>query len=161
MKGLKEIFMIRSVGRFLVVAGCLVAPGVVSAQAPWRQVYKDSDLTVQFDTATASLVSPGVWSTVTSWDYNRPRVLENKKTYTRLVEKAYLRCSPARLKRVSSTLYGPNNVLVRNEGEASTADQRHMQWDRPRRAMPGFKAFESVCGVLKKKPAAKAKSAKR
>jgi hypothetical protein len=139
--------MNRYAGRFLLIA-CFWVPCIAGAQAPWRQVYKDSDLTVIFDTASISLQSPGTWSTVTSWDYARPRITEQKKQYTRLVERAYVRCSPVRLKRVRSTLYATNNVLVRDEGEVDPRDQAHMVWDRPKPGTPGKNAFESVCGIL-------------
>jgi hypothetical protein len=69
--------MIRYASRLYLVA-CVAVPCVAGAQAPWRQVYKDSDLTVIFDTATVVLQSPGTWSTVTSWDYARPRITEQK-----------------------------------------------------------------------------------
>src|SRR6267154_5203718 len=143
-------FMIRYASRLYLVA-CVAVPCVAGAQAPWRQVYKDSDLTVIFDTASVALQSPGTWSTVTSWDYARPRILENKKQYTRLVERAYVRCSPVRLKRVRSTVYAANNVLVRDEGEVDVRDQAHMVWDRPKGGSPGKNAFESVCGILTRK----------
>jgi hypothetical protein len=143
-------FMIRYASRFFLAA-CVAVPCVAGAQAPWRQVYKDSDLTVIFDTASVVLQSPGTWSTVTSWDYSRPRILENKKQYTRLVERAYVRCSPVRLKRVRSTVYAVNNVLVRDEGEVDPRDQAHMVWDRPAPGTPGKNAFESVCGILTRK----------
>lgn len=143
--------MIRYANRFLLVA-CVGVPCVATAQqAPWRQVYKDADITVIFDTASIALQSPGTWSTVTSWDYARPRILENKKQYTRLVERAYVRCSPVRLKRVRSTVYAANNVLVRDEGEVDPRDQAHMVWDRPNPGTPGKNAFESVCGILTRK----------
>ena len=148
--------MIRSVSRFVLIAACLAAPVVARAQAPWRQVYKDADVTVIFDTATVSLQSPGTWNTVTSWDYVRPRVLENKKQYTRLVERAYVRCSPVRVKRVRSTTYVGNNVLVRDEGEVDPRDQAHMMWDRPKPGTAGKNAFESVCGILTRKAGVKA-----
>jgi hypothetical protein len=147
--------MIRYTSRFLLVA-CLGVPCVVGAQAPWRQVYKDADITVIFDTSSVALQSPGTWSTVTSWDYTRPRILENKKQYTRLVERAYVRCSPVRLKRVRSTVYAANNVLVRDEGEVDPRDQAHMVWDRPNSGTPGKNAFESVCGILTRRGASSA-----
>jgi hypothetical protein len=140
--------MRRSVSTLALCISSLAAPIAVHAQAPWRQVYKDSDLTVIFDTASVVLQSPGTWTTVTSWDYKRPRVIESKKQYTRLVERAYVKCAPVRVKRVRSTLYGPNNVLVKDEGEVDPRDQAHMVWDRPRAGSPGRKAFEAVCGVL-------------
>ena len=146
--------MIRSVSRFVLFAACVV-PCVATAQAPWRQVYKDSDLTVVFDTSSVALQSPGTWSTVTSWDYTRPRILENKKQYTRLVERAYVRCSPVRLKRVRSTVYAGNNILVRDEGEVDPRDQAHMVWDRPKPGTAGRNAFESVCGILTRKAGVK------
>jgi hypothetical protein len=143
-------FMIRYASRLYLLA-CVAVPCVAAAQAPWRQVYKDSDLTVIFDTANVVLQSPGTWSTVTSWDYARPRITEQKKQYTRLVERAYVRCSPVRLKRVRSTVYAVNNVLVRDEGEVDPRDQAHMVWDRPQPGTPGKNAFESVCGILTRK----------
>ena len=148
--------MIRFVSRFVLIVASGAVPYVASAQAPWRQVYKDSDVTVVFDTASVSLQSPGTWNTVTSWDYTRPRILENKKAYTRLVERAYVRCSPVRLKRVRSTVYAANNVLVRDEGEVDPRDQAHMVWDRPKPGSAGKNAFESVCGILTRKAASKA-----
>ncbi|HEY0527894.1 MAG TPA: surface-adhesin E family protein [Gemmatimonadaceae bacterium] len=148
--------MIRSAGRTLLAALFFAIPLAAHGQAPWRQVYKDSDVTVIFDTASVSLQSPGTWSTVTSWDYARPRILENKKSYNRLVERAYVRCSPVRIKRVRSTVYSAGNVLVRDEGEVDPRDQAHMVWDRPKNGTPGRNAFDSVCGILTRK-AAKAK----
>lgn len=140
----------------LIAAGILAAPVTAAAQKPWRTVYSDSDVTVLFDTATVARRPDGSWSTVTSWDYSRPRVLENKKSYTRLVEKAYLRCTPSRVKRVRSTLYGPNNVMVRDEGEVAEDDQSHMIWDRLRAGSANSRAFDAVCGVITKKPAVRA-----
>jgi hypothetical protein len=108
-------------------------------------------VTVIFDTASVALQSPGTWTTVTAWDYTRPRILENKKQYTRLVERAYVRCSPVRLKRVRSTVYASNNVLVRDEGEVDPRDQAHMVWDRPKGGSAGKAAFESVCGIISRR----------
>ncbi len=139
--------MIRNASRFALVA-LMAAPCLARAQAPWRQVYKDRDLTVIFDTANIALQSPGTWTTITAWDYTRPRILENKKSYSRLVERAYVRCSPVRVKRVRSTVYTGSNVLVRDEGEVDPRDQAHMVWDRPKAGSPNKVAFESVCGIL-------------
>jgi len=150
--------MIRCVSKLALVVA-FVAPSVVlHAQAPWRQVYKDSDLTVVFDTASVALQSQGTWTTVTSWDYKRPRILENKKQYSRLVERAYVRCSPVRIKRVRSTVYAGNNVLVRDEGEVDPRDQAHMVWDRPKPGTAGRNAFEAVCAILTRKPGAPRKA---
>ena len=135
----------------LAVMTAFAAPAIASAQAPWRQVYRDSDVRVLFDTASARLASPGTWTTVTSWDYTRPRVLENKKSYTRLVQRVHLRCSPVRVKRVRSTVYGPNNVMVRDEGEVDARDQAAMAWDRPRGSTAAANAFNSICGVVTRK----------
>jgi Surface-adhesin protein E len=139
--------MIRFVSR-LAIAACVVVPAFAGAQAPWRQVYKDSDVRVIFDTSSIALQSPGTWTTVTAWDYTRPRILENKKAYSRLVERAYVRCSPVRIKRVRSTVYSGNNTLVRDEGEVDPRDQAHMVWDRPKVGTAGKTAFESICGIL-------------
>lgn len=137
--------------RWVLLVAAAAAPAVAHAQVPWRQVYKDADITVIFDTATVQLASPGTWSTVTSWDYARPRILENKKQYTRLVERAYVRCSPVRIKRVRSTVYAVNNVLVRDEGEVDPRDQAHMVWDRPATGTAGKAAFETMCGILSRR----------
>jgi hypothetical protein len=164
--------MIRFASRFALIA-CLAVPCAAGAQKPWRQVYKDSDVSVIFDTANIAQQSPGTWTTITSWDYNRTRILENKKQYTRLVERAYVRCSPVRVKRVRSTVYGPNNLLVRDEGEVDARDQAHMVWDRPKPGTAGKNAFDSVCGILTRhapssaakptpvKPSSKAATAKK
>lgn len=140
--------MISRAVRFAVLTAAILTPSFASAQAPWRQVYADRDVRVLFDTASATLTSPGTWTTVTSWDYATPRVLESKKRYTRLVQRVHIRCSPVRVKRVRSTVYGPNNVMVRDEGEVDVRDQAAMAWDRPRRATAAARAFDSVCGVL-------------
>jgi len=147
--------MIGRAGLLAVIAASFAGPSVAAAQAPWRQVYLDSDVRVLLDTASATLSSPGTWTTVTSWDYARPRVLENKKSYTRLVQRVHIRCAPVRVKRVRSTVYGPNNSIVRDEGEVDIRDQSAMAWDRPRRATAAANAFTSVCGVLTRKAAPK------
>jgi hypothetical protein len=148
--------MIRFVGRSALLFAFFAVPAAAHGQAPWRQVYKDSDVTVIFDTASIALQSPGTWNTVTSWDYTRPRILENKKQYTRLVERAYVRCSPVRVKRVRSTVYAGNNILVRDEGEVDPRDQAHMVWDRPIAGTAGRNAFETMCGILTRKAGIKA-----
>jgi len=145
--------MIRNATRIALTGVVILSasPFIARAQAPWRQVYKDSDVTVVFDTASVAQQSPGTWTTVTSWDYSRPRLTEQKKQYSRLVERAYVRCSPVRLKRVRSTVYGANNVLVRDEGEVDARDQMHMVWDRPKSGTAAKNAFESVCGIIARK----------
>jgi hypothetical protein len=148
--------MIRFASRCALLVAFIVAPLAARAQAPWRQVYRDGDVTVIFDTASTTLQSPGTWNTVTSWDYTRPRILENKKPYNRLVERAYVRCSPVRVKRVRSTVYTGNNILVRDEGEVDPRDQAHMVWDRPKTGTAGRNAFEIMCGILTRKGGASA-----
>jgi|SRR4051812_22962269 len=146
----RRFFMQRFTVRLALFAFFAV-PSIALAQAPWRQVYKDSDVTVIFDTASVAQQSAGTWTTVTSWDYSRPRVLENKKQYSRLVERAYVRCSPVRIKRVRSTVYTSANVLVRDEGEVDPRDQAHMVWDKPKAGTAGKNAWDSVCGILTRK----------
>jgi len=148
--------MIGAPSRFLATLAFVAAPSIAAAQAPWRQIYQDSDVRVLLDTASAKLSSPGTWTTVTSWDYSRPRILENKKSYTRLVQRVQVRCSPVRVKRVRSTVYAQNNVMVRDEGEVDARDQSAMNWDRPRRATAAAKAFDQVCAVVTRKGRARA-----
>lgn len=145
----------------LALFAFLAIPSLALAQAPWRQVYKDSDVTVIFDTASVAQQSPGTWTTVTSWDYSRPRVLENKRQYSRLVERAYVRCSPVRIKRVRSTVYTSANVLVRDEGEVDPRDQAHMVWDKPKARTAGKNAWDSVCGILTRKAPSKKASTRK
>ena len=145
----------------LTVLAAFTIPSVTVAQAPWRQVYKDNDVTVLFDTASVAVQSAGTWTAVTSWDYSRPRILENKKQYSRLVERAYVRCAPVRVKRVRSTVYGVNNALVRDEGEVDPRDQAHMLWDRPKAGTAGRSAWDAVCGILTKKTPAKKAAARK
>ena len=153
--------MLSKAALFTFAAASVIALPSAGAQAPWRQVYADGDVRVLFDTATAVLSSPGTWTTITSWDYSRPRVLENKKSYTRLVQRVHLRCAPVRVKRVRSTVYGPNNVLVRDEGEVDVRDQAAMAWDRPRQRTAAANAFNSVCSVLTRKAPAARKATTR
>src|SRR6187455_2729019 len=141
--------MIRHLARTALIAAFAI-PAISGAQAPWRQIYKDSDVTVLFDTATVVAQPTGGYTTITSWAYARPRILENKKQYNRLVERVYVRCSPVRVKRVRSTVYGANNTLVRDEGEVDTRDQAHMVWDKPKAGTAAKKAFDSVCAIATK-----------
>lgn len=152
--------MSRHIARIALIAAFAI-PAIAGAQAPWRQIYKDSDVTVLFDTASVVAQPNGVYTTITSWDYARPRVLENKKQYNRLVERVYVRCSPVRVKRVRSTVYGANNALVRDEGEVDTRDQAHMVWDKPKAGTAGKKAFDSVCAIVTKKAPASAAATKK
>ena len=145
--------MLSKAGLLILAAASVIALPSAGAQAPWRQVYADRDVRVLLDTASAVVTSPGTWTTVTSWDYSRPRVLENKKSYTR--------CAPVRVKRVRSTVYGPNNVLVRDEGEVDVRDQAAMAWDRPGQRTAAANAFNSVCTVLARKGATPRKAATR
>jgi len=72
-----------------------------------------------------------------------------------------VRCSPVRVKRVRSTVYGANNTLVRDEGEVDTRDQAHMVWDKPKSGTAAHKAFDSICGIVTKKAPAKATTTKK
>src|SRR5438552_19092586 len=65
-----------------------------------------------------------------------------------MVDSTHVRSSPVRVKRVRSTVYAANNVLVRDEGEVDPRDQAHMVWDRPKVGTAGKNAFESICGIL-------------
>ena len=57
--------MIRFASRVALIAlpAFLASPFVARAQVPWRQVYKDSDVTVLLDTTSLALQSPGTWTT--------------------------------------------------------------------------------------------------
>ena len=50
----------------LALVAAFALPSVAFAQAPWRQVYKDNDVTVLFDTASVATQSAGTWTATPS-----------------------------------------------------------------------------------------------
>src|SRR3954468_12591011 len=92
------------IGKYLP-AVLLLLPAAAQAKPKWKTVHTGNGVTVAVDTAAIATNSDGSYSVWTRWDYAKPRILENKKSYTRLVEKAELKCSPIVMKRVNTSLY--------------------------------------------------------
>lgn len=131
-------------GRVLPVV-LLLAPAVAQAKPKWKTVYAGSDLTVAMDTGAVSANADGSYSVWTRWDYKRPRILENKKSYTRLVEKAELKCSPVVMKRVNTALYDRAGKVVKEPEELSSAEVRLMTWDPAKKGSDSEKVWAAVC----------------
>ena len=132
------------IGKVLPVV-LLLAPAVAQAKPKWKTVYTGSDVTVAVDTAAVAANADGSYSVWTRWDYKKPRVLENKKSYTRLVEKAELKCSPVVMKRVNTALYDRAGTVVKEPEELGAAEVRLMSWDPPKKGSDGEKVWAAVC----------------
>jgi hypothetical protein len=131
-------------GRVLPVV-LLLAPAVAQAKPKWKTIYAASDLTVAMDTGAVSANTDGSYSVWTRWDYKKPRVLENKKSYTRLVERAELKCSPVLMKRVNTALYDRAGTVVKEPEELGASEVRLMSWDPPKKHSDGEKVWAAVC----------------
>jgi hypothetical protein len=123
----------------------LLAPAVAQAKPKWKSVFVGSDLTVALDTAAIHANADGSYSVWTRWDYKKPRVLENKKSYTRLVERAELKCAPVVMKRVNTALYDRAGTVVKEPEELAAAEVRLMSWDPPKKNSDGEKVWAAVC----------------
>ncbi|MBA3645405.1 MAG: hypothetical protein H0W63_04445 [Gemmatimonadaceae bacterium] len=123
----------------------LLAPAAAQAKPKWKTVFAGSDLTVAMDTAAVTANADGSYSVWTRWDYKRARVLENKKSYTRLVEKAELKCSPIVMKRVNTALYDRAGTVVMDPEELGASEVRLMSWDPPKKNSDGEKVWAAVC----------------
>jgi hypothetical protein len=123
----------------------LLAPAVTQAKPKWKTVYAGSDLTVAMDAAATTANTDGSYSVWTRWDYKRARILENKKSYTRLVEKAELKCAPIVMKRVNTALYDRTGTVVKEPEELGSSEVRLMSWDPPKKGSEGEKVWRAVC----------------
>jgi len=136
--------VLAKIGKVLGVA-LLLAPAAAQAKPKWKTVYTGSDLTVAMDTAAVTPHPDGSYSVWTRWDYKTPRILENKKSYTRLVEKAELKCSPIVMKRVNTALYDRAGTVVKEPEELGASEVRLMSWDPPKRGSEGARVWAAVC----------------
>ena len=132
------------IGKVLPVV-LLLAPAAAQAKPAWKTVFRGSDLTVAMDTSAVAANADGSYSVWTRWDYKKPRVLENKKSYTRLVEKAELKCSPIVMKRVNTALYDRAGTTVKEPEELGAGEVRLMSWDPPKKGSDGAKVWAAVC----------------
>ncbi len=129
----------------------LLLPAAAQAKPKWKTIHSANGLAVSMDTATVATNADGSYSVWTRWDYAKPRILENKKSYTRLVEKADLKCSPIAMKRVNTALYDVAGNVVKAPEELGGSEVQAMSWDPPKSRSDGEKVWTAVCRTLKAK----------
>lgn len=139
------------VGKYLPLM-LLLIPAAVQAKPKWKTVHTGNGLSVALDTASIASNTDGSYSVWTRWDYTRPRLLENKRSYSRLVEKAELKCSPIVLKRVSTAVYDSKGIILKERpGEPTEVDNSEvnsMTWDAPKRGSDGEHVWAAVCRTI-------------
>ena len=132
------------VGKYLPVV-MLLLPAAAQAKPKWKTVHAANGLRVAVDAASIAANSDGSYTVWTRWDYAKPRILENKQSYTRLVEKAELKCSPVVMKRVNTALYDAAGNVVKAPEELAAPVVAAMSWDPPKRGSDGERAWKAVC----------------
>jgi hypothetical protein len=126
----------------------LLVPAMAQAKPKWKTVFTGNGVTVALDTASIATNIGGSYAVWTRWDYAKPRMLENKQTYTRLVERADLKCSPIVMRRVNTALYDAAGKVVKAPEELGRAEVMAMSWDPPKRGSDGEKAWGAVCKTI-------------
>lgn len=130
-----------------------ILPATAQAKPKWHTVYTDKGVSVAVDSAAIARNADGSYTLETRWDYTKSRVLENKQSYSRLLEKVQLKCGPVLLKRMATTLYNRAGKVMVEPDEVSPSDLEAMTWDPPRKGSDGERAFAAVCRYVgKKKP---------
>lgn len=137
-------------GRYLPVA-LLLLPAAAQAKPKWKTVHSAAALMVALDVASIGKNADGSYSVWTRWDYATPRILENKQAYTRLVEKAKLKCAPVVMKRVNTALYDKAGNVVKAPEELGESEVMAMSWDPPKRGSDGAHVWAAVCRTIKAK----------
>jgi hypothetical protein len=135
------------IGRYLP-AVLLLVPAMAQAKPKWKTVHTGNGVSVAVDTASIATNRDGSYSVWTRWDYAKPRVLENKQAYTRLVERANLKCSPIVMKRVNTALYDAAGKVVKAPEELGRGEVSAMSWDPPKRGSDGERAWGAVCRTI-------------
>lgn len=138
---------VSKIGKLLPLA-LLVLPALAQAKPSWRTVHSANGLKVAVDAANISTNSDGSYSVWTRWDYARPRILESKQSYTRLVERTDLKCKPVVMKRVNTALYDAAGKVVKAPEELGQSEVSAMTWDPPKRGSDGEKVWASVCKAI-------------
>jgi hypothetical protein len=135
------------IGKILPLA-LLLLPVAAQAKPKWKRVHSTDALKVAVDTANVSTNPDGSYSVWTQWDYSKPRILENKKSYTRLVERVDLKCKPIVMKRANTALYDAAGNVVKAPEELAQSEVQAMTWDPPMRGSDGEKVWASVCKTV-------------
>lgn len=141
---------VSKVGRYLPVLLALI-PAAAQAKPKWKTVHSAAALTVALDTESIIKNADGSYSVWTRWDYATPRILENKQSYTRLIEKANLKCAPVVMKRVNTALYDKAGNVVKAPEELGASEVAAMSWDPPRKGSDGEKVWAAVCRTVRSK----------
>ncbi len=135
---------------FLAVAAVLVAASstTATAQAPWPTVFKDASVAVALDSANAERNADGSYMTRSRWDYKKLHALESRRPYMSMTQRALVRCSPVRIKRLTESFYSANGSVVREGSSPNPRDIQYMTWDRIKTGTGGSKAYNAMCAML-------------
>lgn len=144
--------------KFALIAGLMLFPIAAQAKPKWHTIFKTKNVSVAMDTAGVTRSASDFYTVWTRWDYSASKPLENKKTYSRLMEKVQIKCNPTRVKRVSTSLYNKAGAVVKEEDSATSEELEAMTWDPPRVGSDGESVFAAVCKELGPKPPKPAKS---
>jgi hypothetical protein len=139
--------------RFALIAALMLLPVAAQAKPKWHTIFKNKNVSVAMDTAGITGSASDFYTVWTRWDYATAKPLENKKTYSRLMEKVQIKCDPTRVKRVSTSLYNKAGKVVKEEDSATPEELEAMTWDPPRAGSDGESVFAAVCKELGPKPA--------
>jgi len=134
-----------------VLAVLMLLPAAAQAKPKWHVIHTGKDVKVAMDTAGIVRNADDSYSIWTRWDYSKARILENKKSYTRLVEKVDLKCNPVLLKRLNTSLYNKAGKVVKEPDEVTADERQAMTWDPPRPGSDGEKVFAAACKALEKR----------
>jgi hypothetical protein len=135
----------------IALAALMLLPVAAHAKPKWHVIFTGKGVTVAMDTAAIVRNADDSYSVWTRWDYSTARKLENKKSYTRLMEKVDLKCGPVVLKRLNTSLYNKAGKVVKEPDEVSAEERQAMTWDPPRPGSDGEKVFAAACKALEKK----------
>jgi hypothetical protein len=130
--------------KFALIAGLMLFPIAAQAKPKWHTIFKTKNVSVAMDTAGVTRSASDFYTVWTRWDYSASKPLENKKTYSRLMEKVQIKCNPTRVKRVSTSLYNKAGAVVKEEDSATSEELEAMTWDPPRGA-PMVRACSPRC----------------
>lgn len=137
--------------RFFAVVGlaAVMIPATASAQA-WRQVYRDSQVNVAIDTSRIARVAANTYTVLMRWNYTSPRLNEQRRQYTRLIQQVQVRCrpTPVRVKRYSMALYNATGGLVEEARPLSASQISMMDWERLPARSEGSRVYPAVCRTI-------------
>lgn len=134
---------------FLIGAAlAAVSASTASAQAPWPVIYRSANVIVALDSANAERNADGSYLARTRWDYKKLHALESKRPYMAMTQSALLRCTPARIKRLTESFYSANGAVVREGPPAKPGNVKYMTWDRLKTGSDASRAYTAACAML-------------